>query len=149
MVKGGEVRFAPVSFLTETRQLWSMSRLTIRIDFDDGSALGPGKIRLLELVAETGSIRKAAAGMKMSYRKAWLLLKALKETFGEALVETTTGGKAGGGARLTRLGRFVVAQYRALERSARRAGGSAVDALSVRVKPGALRKNRQRRGIRP
>ena len=38
-----------------------MPRLMIRIDFDDGSALGPGKIRLLELVAETGSIRKAAA----------------------------------------------------------------------------------------
>ena len=62
-----------------------MTRLTIRIDFDDGSALGPGKVRLLELVAETGSIRKAAAGMKMSYRKAWLLLKALEETFGAAL----------------------------------------------------------------
>ena len=125
-----------------------MPRLTIRIDFDDGSALGPGKIRLLELVAETGSIRKAAAGMKMSYRKAWLLLKALKETFGEALVETTTGGKAGGGARLTRLGRFVVAQYRVLEGSARLAGGPAVDALNGRVRSGTRRKSRPRRRIR-
>ena len=142
------MRFAPVSFSTETRQRWSMPRLTIRIDFDDGSALGPGKIRLLELVAETGSIRKAAAGMKMSYRKAWLLLKALKETFGEALVETTTGGKAGGGARLTRLGRFVVAQYRALEGSARRAGGPAVEALSGRMRSGTSRKARLRRRIR-
>ena len=57
-----------------------MTRLTIRIDFADGTALGPGKVRLLELVADTGSIRKAAVGMKMSYRKAWLLLKALKDT---------------------------------------------------------------------
>ena len=124
-----------------------MPRLTIRIDFDDGSALGPGKIRLLELVAETGSIRKAAARMKMSYRKAWLLLKALKETFGEALVETTTGGKAGGGARLTRLGRFVVARYRALEGAARRAGGPAVDALNVRLRAGSRKKTRLRRRI--
>jgi len=125
-----------------------MPRLTIRIDFDDGSALGPGKIRLLELVAETGSIRKAAAGMKMSYRKAWLLLKALKETFGEALVETTTGGKAGGGARLTRLGRIVVGQYRALEGSARRAAGPAVEGLASRVRAGSRRKTRLRRRIR-
>jgi len=59
-----------------------MARLTIRIDFGNGMALGPGKVRLLELVGETGSIRKAAAGMKMSYRRAWLLLQSLAETFG-------------------------------------------------------------------
>jgi len=46
------------------------TRLTIRIDFANGTALGPGKVRLLELIGETGSIRKAAAGMKMSYRPA-------------------------------------------------------------------------------
>jgi len=92
-----------------------MARLTIRIDFDDGSALGPGKIRLLELVAATGSIRKAAAGMKMSYRKAWLLLQSLEKTFGAPLVETATGGPKGGGAHLARLGRDVVVRYRNLE----------------------------------
>lgn len=99
-----------------------MARLTIRIDFGNGSALGPGKVRLLELIAQTGSIRKAAAGMKMSYRRAWLLLKALSGTFGDALVTTATGGKAGGGARLTPLGRKVVAQYRAFEMAAAKAG---------------------------
>src|SRR6185503_15064526 len=77
-----------------------MTRLTVRLDFDDGSALGPGKVRLLELVEETGSIRKSAAAMKMSYRQAWLLLKALEETFGRPLVATVTGGRAGGGAKL-------------------------------------------------
>jgi len=97
------------------------ARLTIRIDFDDGSALGPGKVRLLELVAETGSIRKAAAGMKMSYRKAWLLLQALERTFGAPLVETATGGAKGGGARLARLGREVVGRYRNLEGAATKA----------------------------
>jgi molybdate transport system regulatory protein len=86
--------------------------------------------------------------MKMSYRKAWLLLKALKETFGEALVETTTGGKSGGGARLTRLGLFVVARYRALEASARRAGGPAVLALNGRLGAAARKKARLRRGFR-
>ena len=97
-----------------------MAKLSIRIDFDQGS-LGPGKARLLELVAQTGSIRKAAAGMKMSYRKAWLLLKALEETFGAPLVSTSTGGKAGGGARLTPLGGLVASRYRNLESAAAKA----------------------------
>lgn len=125
-----------------------MPRLTIRIDFDDGSALGPGKVRLLELVAETGSIRKAAAGLKMSYRKAWLLLQALKTTFGEALVETTTGGKSGGGARVTRLGRFVVGRYRALEGAARRSGGRELVALDRHVRQSGRKKPRLRRRVR-
>ena len=107
-----------------------MARLTIRIDFGNGSALGPGKVRLLELIAETGSIRKAAAGMKMSYRRAWLLLKALSGTFGEALVTTATGGKAGGGARLTPLGRKVVAHYRGLEKASAKAGSKHLAAMS-------------------
>jgi molybdate transport system regulatory protein len=110
-----------------------MTRLTIRIDFGNGTALGPGKVRLLELVDETGSIRKAAAGMKMSYRRAWLLLKALDETFGEPLVATATGGKAGGGARLTALGREVARQYRSLETAAAKAGSRPVAALERRL----------------
>lgn len=107
-----------------------MTRLTIRIDFGNGTALGPGKVRLLELVDETGSIRKAAGRMKMSYRRAWLLLKALGGSFGEALVETATGGKAGGGARLTPAGHLVVKQYRSLEKAAAKAGMRQLGTLS-------------------
>ena len=107
-----------------------MTRLTIRVDFGNGTALGPGKVRLLELVDETGSIRKAAGRMKMSYRRAWLLLKALGGAFGEALVETATGGKAGGGARLTASGHRVVRHYRGLERAAAKAGARQLGALA-------------------
>ena len=60
--------------------------------------------------------------MKMSYRKAWLLLKALEETFGAPLVATSTGGKAGGGARLTPLGTLVASRYRSLESSCGQGG---------------------------
>lgn len=110
-----------------------MVRLTIRIDFDDGSALGPGKVRLLELIAEKGSIRKAAAGMKMSYRKAWLLLQALEETFGQPLVKTATGGAKGGGASLTTLGKTVVTRYREIGREALRGGAKPLSYLSNRA----------------
>ena len=106
-----------------------MTRLTLRIDFASGAALGPGKVRLLELIDETGSIRKAAAGMRMSYRRAWLLLQALDAMFEGPLAKTATGGKAGGGARLTPLGHTVVDRYRALERAAAKAGAGPLTAL--------------------
>lgn len=95
-----------------------MNRLTLRIDFADGPALGPGKARLLEEVAAAGSIRKAATAMKMSYRRAWLLLQAIEETFGGAVIATATGGKQGGGAVLTPLGKRIVKHYRACEEAA-------------------------------
>src|SRR3569832_37010 len=105
MLRGGRgSHSAPVSFGIERAHFAGMARLTIRIDFDDGSGLGPGKVRLLELIAETGSIRKAAAALGMSYRKAWLLLQALKDTFGTPLVDTVSGGKTGGGTSLTATG---------------------------------------------
>jgi len=107
-----------------------MPRLTIRIDLAPDAALGPGKIRLLEEVHATGSIRKAAAAMKMSYRRGWLLLKATQEIFGAPLVKTTTGGAKGGGARLTPLGRRVVALYRSLERASTKAAWRDLTALA-------------------
>ena len=77
-----------------------MTRLTLRIDFQDGRALGPGKVRLLELVGETGSISAAARRMEMSYRRAWLLVDALNRTFRDPVVTTRGRGAGGGGAAL-------------------------------------------------
>ncbi|HWB48648.1 MAG TPA: LysR family transcriptional regulator, partial [Stellaceae bacterium] len=54
-----------------------MARLTLRIDFDGDRQIGPGKIRLLELIESTGSISAAGRQMGMSYRRAWLLVDDL------------------------------------------------------------------------
>jgi molybdate transport system regulatory protein len=126
-----------------------MTRLTIRIDFGNGAALGPGKVRLLELIDESGSIREAARKMRMSYRRAWLLLQSLAETFGEPLVETATGGRAGGGARLTVAGRQVVRRYRAVEAAAAKAGAGQVTALTRLLAPAGRAPKRPRKPIRP
>src|SRR5215470_8467222 len=98
-----------------------MTRLSIRIDFEGAEAFGPGKARLLELIEEQGSIRGAAAEMNMSYRHAWLLLQAVEDTFGAPVITTATGGARGGGAKLTELGKTVVARYRTIEAQAVRA----------------------------
>jgi molybdate transport system regulatory protein len=112
-----------------------MARVTIRIDFGAGAALGPGKARLLELIGELGSIRRAAAAMTMSYRQAWLLVKALEETFGGPVVTTARGGPRGGGAALTLLGRKLIARYRAVERKAADAVEADVGALAKLAAP--------------
>jgi len=46
-----------------------MTRLTLRIDFENGSQIGHGKVRLMAMIAERGSIRQAAKELGMSYRQ--------------------------------------------------------------------------------
>ncbi|MCJ2137358.1 LysR family transcriptional regulator [Methylobacterium sp. J-026] len=88
------------------------------IDLEPGHRLGPGKVRLLEMIAEHGSISGAGRSLGMSYRRAWLLVEAMNNGFGRPVVEAQIGGRAGGGARLSVFGTEVVAQYRALEAAA-------------------------------
>ncbi|MES2603501.1 MAG: LysR family transcriptional regulator [Pseudomonadota bacterium] len=93
-----------------------MMRLNIQFIYDKHAGrVGPGKIRLLELLAETGSISAAARAMSMSYRQAWLLLDEVNSVYGHGLYETQQGGQGRGGATLTELGKQVVSDYRQFE----------------------------------
>jgi molybdate transport system regulatory protein len=78
-------------------------------------ALGPGRVELLELIGETGSLRKAAKKMGISYMRAWQLIGYTNRRFRKPVVEAVRGGKGGGGATLTDVGRDVVALYRRME----------------------------------
>lgn len=95
----------------------------LRLVFDNGLVLGPGKIDLLEAVSETGSISAAARRTHISYRKTRHLIDALNEAFSQPLVLSSKGGADHGGARLTPLGLDVIARYRRVEQQTR----SAVD----------------------
>ena len=81
---------------------------------------GKGRIGLLALVAETGSITGAAKAMKMSYKAAWDAIDAMNSLAGEALVERVTGGKGGGGTILTARGKQLVENFRLIEQEHRR-----------------------------
>src|SRR5579864_7918189 len=87
----------------------------IRILLGSSIAIGPGKAALLEAIGETGSIAAAGRRMGMSYRRAWLLTKTMNACFREPLIDAAKGGVGGGGARLTPMGREVLALYRAME----------------------------------
>jgi molybdate transport system regulatory protein len=93
-------------------------RLTVRVDFGSDRALGPGKIRLLEAIHETGSISQAGRALDMSYRRAWLLVDDMNYCFREPVVATQPGGAQGGGAALTPFGRKLIEKYRAIETQA-------------------------------
>ncbi len=86
-----------------------------RVMLGDVRAMGPGKADLLELIEETGSISAAAKRMKMSYRRAWTLVEAMNGAFRNPLVQASTGGAGGGGARVSESGKEVLALYRRMQ----------------------------------
>ncbi|OYY88963.1 MAG: ModE family transcriptional regulator [Sphingomonas sp. 28-66-16] len=81
----------------------------------DELAMGPGKADLLEAIDASGSISAAGRALGMSYRRTWLLVDSMNRCWTAKLVEAVAGGGQGRGARLTPLGREVLARYRALE----------------------------------
>lgn len=107
----------------------------IRLLIGEATALGPGKARLLEAINESGSISAAARALGMSYRRAWLLVDAINASFKEPLVETATGGKGGGGAAVSPLGREVLARYRDMEAKAEAAVAEDVAAFAELLRP--------------
>jgi len=71
--------------------------VSFRVDFSPDCAVGPGKIALLEHISSTGSLSEAARKLKMSYRRAWLLLEDLNTSFQQPVAQMSVGGRGGGG----------------------------------------------------
>jgi molybdate transport system regulatory protein len=89
--------------------------IRFRIDFAENSNIGPGKISLLEGIHSAGSLSAAARNLGLSYRRAWLLLDSLNESFDLVVTINTTGGPGGGGVVVTEFGLSLIRCYRQLE----------------------------------
>jgi molybdate transport system regulatory protein len=100
--------------------------IRLRIDLSPDSALGPGKIALLERIDATGSLSQAARELGMSYRRAWLLLDDVNRMFTEPATTASVGGSGGGGAQLTDLGRAIIKAYREIEDAAEKAASARI-----------------------
>lgn len=87
-----------------------------RIDFAKHSSVGPGKISLLEAIRDAGSLSQGARNIGMSYRRAWLLIESLKQSFREPVTIASKGGREGGGMLVTEFGDELIRNYRKLER---------------------------------
>lgn len=128
----GDTVRAPPGGITDG--VMAETRLTVRVDFGSDRAIGPGKIRLLEAIRDTGSISQAGRRLGMSYRRAWLLVDDMNRCFREAVVTAQPGGREGGGAALTRFGAELVRSYRAIVADATAVTEARVHALEASLR---------------
>ena len=95
-----------------------VAKFRLRVTTGDVIAVGPGKIALLEAIAETGSITAGAKRLDMSYRRAWMLLDELNRALKKPAVDSAKGGQHGGGSEITAVGRQLIELYRRIELAA-------------------------------
>ena len=73
--------------------------------------LSDWRVALLEAIETTGSLARAADRLDVPYRTAWYKLKEIERRLGVKLLETQSGGAAGGGSRLTAEAQQVIARF--------------------------------------
>jgi molybdate transport system regulatory protein len=121
------------------------------VDLAAGNFLGDTRIRLLEAIAQTGSISQAAKAVPLSYKAAWDAVDAMNNLAESPLVERVVGGKYGGGTQLTAYGQQVIALFRAMEAEYQQA----LDRVSASLgsgentQPQALRRLMRSVGVTP
>lgn len=107
--------------------------IRIRIACGENIAMGQGKADLLEAIGRTGSISAAARELDMSYRKAWLLVDEMNQSFRTPVVVAVKGGASGGGAQVTALGQEALTRYRDIQAKASAAIAADVKAFRKRL----------------
>lgn len=90
-------------------------KLSLKIATDEENILGPGIIRLLNLIDREHSLRRAAKAMAMSYSKAWRILNHAEIQWRFALTEKKIGGEHGGESNLTDEARELILRYEEFE----------------------------------
>lgn len=109
-----------------------LPKLWFRVLLERG-ALGPGKIDMLRLVAELGSVSAAARRLGMSHARSVKLVSELNALGAAPLIETRIGGEAGGGAVLTDAARLILDDYQRLEDAVRSAAGPPLRSMTARL----------------
>ena len=94
------------------------------IDRAGKAILGKGRLELLEGIGRCRSISAAAREMGMSYRHAWLMVQSMNEAAGAPLIVAATGGRDGGGAQLTDLGRWAAEAFREMQEQLTQSAGA-------------------------
>lgn len=109
--------------------------LRVRISHAGQTALGPGKVALLQAISECGSISAAAKQMQMSYRRAWELVDVMNRCFDQPVVVSTTGGPHGGGAQVTVFGQQLMAAYQQILLKTALAATQELETIRKHLKP--------------
>ena len=86
-------------------------RYKLWLEKEGEKVFGDGPIDILRRVERTGSLRKAAEEINMSYSQAWNLMKSLEKRLGFPLLKRRVGGERGGGSEVTAEARELMAKY--------------------------------------
>ena len=106
-------------FLNQRKWLFcSEPRVCSKIWFEAGGdhVFGRGLAILLENIARFGTLQAAAESSNMSYRYAWNMIKTAETHLCQSLIERHTGGKGGGGSRLSPKGKSMLESFRLINK---------------------------------
>jgi molybdate transport system regulatory protein len=104
-------------------------RARVWVDLKGGPAITEAGADLLSQIDARGSLSEAARRLGFSYRRAWMLADGMNRHWPSPLVETATGGRRGGGSRLTDLGSRVLRSYRDVQLQVEAALDQATDSF--------------------
>ena len=96
-------------------------RIKLWLERDGRIVMSDYRLRLLVLVAETGSLAEAAQQLGLSYRRAWGKVKELERNLDLPLVQSAAGGAGGGHSEITPEGRELLRRYAAFRARAEQA----------------------------
>jgi len=108
------------------------AKVKLWVESDGRLVMSDYRLRLLELIGETGSLAHAAAALGLSYRRAWGKVKELESNLGIHLVESEAGGAGGGHTSLSPQAIALVAAYR---RFRERAEAGVAEAFEAQLRP--------------
>ncbi len=85
-------------------------------DSDKKVVFGLGRLIILEAIKRNGSINAAAKELKMSYKAVWARLNATEKRLGSKLLIKQSGGKKGGGSKLTPLAETLIKKFTKIQK---------------------------------
>jgi molybdate transport system regulatory protein len=98
--------------LNQYRERAGHMKIAYKVWLDsDGKAFGEGPYRILKQIEKAGSLHQAAKDLKISYRKAWLMIQIVEKKLGFEFLERQVGGIAGGGSNITPPGMVFMRNY--------------------------------------
>jgi len=84
----------------------------LALQSDENVVLDETDALLLRRISETDSLTEAAKLLGISYRNAWGRIRKVEAKSGKKILETRTGGEAGGSSRLTPEGMSLFREFR-------------------------------------
>lgn len=98
-------------------------RVRVWVEREGLAVLGDGRSELLAAIDRTRSITAAAKSLGISYRHAWMTVKAINDAAVDPLVTAAVGGVKGGGAQLTPRGKLSLQVFEQISEQVRLAAG--------------------------